>query len=91
MPERVGFFGIDGSARLFWRVGGDNRLVAILFERPFRARTLACSRRRVRGASGIAVALDCTMSWVGTLVRVSRSVDERIGRVTWPSGWGTHH
>src|SRR5260370_34904646 len=60
------------------------------FGMPFRARPLACSRRRVRGANGLAIALDWMMFGVGALVRVLRRMSERIDRLPRLSCWGTH-
>src|SRR5260370_28263483 len=77
--------GIRAQSRLWARF-----LRVNFFGMPFRARTLACSRRRVRGANGLAIALDWMMFGVGALVRVLRRMSERIDRLPRLSCWGTH-
>src|SRR5260370_19275202 len=86
--------GIRAQSRLWGRflrrVTRQNRLVVNFFGMPFRARTLACSRRRVRGADGLAIALDWMMFRGGALVRVLPRMSETTDRLPRLSCWGTH-
>src|SRR5260370_9618647 len=65
-------------ARFLRRVTRQNRLVGNFFGMPFRARTLAGSRRRVMGAHGLAIALDWMVFRVGARVRVLLRITERL-------------